>query len=92
MDKIRCKESVHNPGTTVTFHRCTRYAVRDGYCRQHHPDAVEARLKKSHETYQRRLAHDPLHLALQSIERLKAENATLKRQLVECYKARLRGL
>lgn len=43
-----CKEMVwqgmHN-------YQCSRKAVRDGWCKQHHPDAYEARRIKSHETW-----------------------------------------
>lgn len=28
-------------------HRCTREAVKDGVCKQHHPDAIWARREKS---------------------------------------------
>ena len=38
----RCKERVH-AARSFNGHPCSRKAVRDGYCKQHHPEAVKAR-------------------------------------------------
>jgi hypothetical protein len=40
---MRCKGKVRGSWSSV---QCSREAVRDGYCAQHHPDAVAARQKK----------------------------------------------
>lgn len=40
----RCKAHVYHPGRW-THSTCSRKAVSDGYCTQHHPD-TEARKKK----------------------------------------------
>lgn len=50
-DALQCKESVHDD-YGVGFHRCERRAVRDGFCKQHHPDAVKARRAKSDAKWQ----------------------------------------
>ena len=41
-DRVRCSERVFTSGAW-TAHPCSRWAVRDGFCKQHHPDAVKAR-------------------------------------------------
>jgi hypothetical protein len=46
----RCKEAVYAPGMFRSS-QCAKYAVKEGYCAQHHPDAVKARQEKSMETY-----------------------------------------
>jgi hypothetical protein len=45
-----CKEHIYQ-GFGVRPRRCSRAAVRDGYCKQHHPDAKAERNRKSHELY-----------------------------------------
>lgn len=50
---VYCKETVHPRGFTMARgFRCERKAVRDGYCKQHHPDAVAERRTKSNERYE----------------------------------------
>ena len=39
----KCNARVNDPGLWSRSHRCTRNAVIAGYCRLHHPDAVQAR-------------------------------------------------
>lgn len=34
-----------------TYRGCSRMAVKDGYCKQHHPDAVQARRDASERRY-----------------------------------------
>lgn len=41
--KPKCKQSVHTPGMSFRRNTCQRSAVKDGYCAQHHPDAVKAK-------------------------------------------------
>ena len=50
-----CKEMVHSGGRSVSFHQCSRKAVKDGYCRIHHPEAVKARQEKADERYREKL-------------------------------------
>ena len=51
MDKKKCKKIVYPKGRYGAFHPygCSRNAVKAGYCKQHHPDSVVARIKKSKE-------------------------------------------
>lgn len=47
MDK-KCKKKVWtgNRHTGLSSHQCTRKAIRDGYCKQHHPDEEKIRERK----------------------------------------------
>ena len=47
----RCKQMVTG-ATSFHRYRCSRYARKDGYCNQHHPDTVKKRRKKSDEAYE----------------------------------------
>ncbi len=46
--KEHCKEKVYD-SFSWRGRRCARYAKEDGYCKQHHPSAREARTKASKE-------------------------------------------
>ena len=46
-ERQQCKKDVLATGTWPRYYRCERWAVADGYCRQHSPEAVEARRQKS---------------------------------------------
>lgn len=48
-DSTRCSESVVDERGSI--HQCARKAVKDGVCKQHHPEAVAARAKKSQDAY-----------------------------------------
>lgn len=44
----QCKENVvRYDGLARYEHQCTRKAVRDGFCKQHHPDTVKERDAKA---------------------------------------------
>ena len=47
----KCKESVHDTGRGVGFHKCFNNAKKDGYCGIHHPDAVKRRREKNDALY-----------------------------------------
>lgn len=42
----KCSEWVYSEGRDVWGHQCSRKAVKDGYCLQHHPDSVAERRAK----------------------------------------------
>lgn len=68
------------------FHssRCSRKAVRDGWCKQHHPDAVKARQEKSEKEYREKWNKSPemcLQRALKRIGELELKIASLEEQL-----------
>jgi hypothetical protein len=50
----QCCESVRESGQWPRYHQCKRKAVKEGYCKQHHPDAVEARRYKAVARYEER--------------------------------------
>jgi len=82
-DKKRCKQEVASAGIWFRWHRCKKYAVKDGYCKQHHPDTVterqEKRDKKFDEQqkqstwYQLREAKKKITQLERKIERMKNE-------------------
>ena len=43
MTSDKCKETVFRQGGSFGGNRCSRKAVKDGFCKQHHPDAVAKR-------------------------------------------------
>ncbi len=51
----RCKETVWD-GSTWRHRKCLHDATRDGYCGQHHPDAVKRRRGKAEARYQKESA------------------------------------
>jgi len=48
MNKERCKERVFSGWNN---YQCSRKPVKDGYCKQHHPDTIKARKEKSEQKY-----------------------------------------
>jgi len=65
---MRCEEQVMKG-----FHsyRCKRNEWKDGYCKQHHPDTVEARRKKSKEKYEEQKKQSPYYKLREAVERIK---------------------
>ena len=73
----KCKEKVWSENGW-RMRRCSRNAVKDGYCNQHHPDAIKARRKKSEERYNEKLEQSPwrrLEKASDRINKLESELA-----------------
>ena len=73
LDVGQCKQSVGDRGGWH-WHTCRRKAVKDGYCKQHHPDRRLARQKANDEKYdkQRRVRALEIrapffHMTLQTI-------------------------
>ena len=80
MDKKPCKTLVTS-GCGFYSRGCCRYAVRDGYCKQHHPDSVMARAEKSSQKYRDDIANSTwakLARAENRIKELEAQIAKLK--------------
>ncbi len=69
MSDLNCKEQIFGD---YRYHRCSRRAKKDGYCMQHHPDAVKTRKEKSLKAYDEKRAKDPLVLAKVKIKELEA--------------------
>lgn len=78
MDPNKCKEQVRDGASYIDpYHQCHRKVVIDGYCRQHHPDAVTERRRKSKEEYDRKWAlrqepYDALKILHEIVLELKA--------------------
>jgi hypothetical protein len=85
MDANRCKKTVYSndPGD-FGGHQCWRKAIKDGYCKVHHPDAAKARREKSAKAYQEKWDKSPQMLLVKANERiveLEAENKLLREQI-----------
>ncbi len=76
--KTRCKETVQTPGM-MRYHRCTRNAVRDGFCNQHHPDSVKKRDEKANALYQEKLKLSPWSRLTVTSKKLAIARAGLQR-------------
>ena len=76
--KEKCKEKVWGGWS---YHPCLRNAVRDGYCKQHHPDSVKARKEKADARWEAKMQSSPLSRAMRRIEELEAEIERLKGKL-----------
>ena len=70
-ERERCKAQVSD---SVGWHhfQCSRYAVKDGYCKQHHPDAVAARQAESDRRAQERWVNDPINRMNRELTLLRA--------------------
>ena len=68
----RCKETVFRQGGSFRGGRCSRKAVKDGYCKQHHPDTVAQRTA---ETKARWKAEDQINEAKYARQQQQSEDA-----------------
>lgn len=74
-EQAQCSKRVYW-GTWGRSNPCSRKAVRDGFCAQHHPDATATRRATSERKYHEHVARMPesqLASALDKIARLQAE-------------------
>lgn len=77
LDPARCKEQVHEGGSWPRFRQCRLKHVRDGYCKQHHPEAVAARRAAADQRYKAQQENS----SWAQLERLKARHFRLKTAL-----------
>jgi ubiquinone biosynthesis protein UbiJ len=73
---------------------CSRYATKDGYCTQHHPDFLAERQAIRDEKWEEKKRNSPearLKRVVQENDKLKRENAALKLQLKNLQKKLLRN-
>lgn len=73
-----CKQDVTD-STGWHHYQCGRKASRDGYCGQHHPDAVKERAKKRWDKYDVEQARRDRERALASAERAVIDKAVALR-------------
>lgn len=74
----RCAKQVFD---NWSHRQCSRKAVKDGWCKQHHPDAAEERKQKSIERYEEKRKNEPLYRlarANEKIKQLEEENRKLR--------------
>ena len=68
-------------------HRCFRKTWKDGYCKQHHPDTVAERRRKSMEKWEEKRKQEPWYRLQRANERIKELEelvATLRSEKDEC--------
>lgn len=51
LDPTRCKAGVWGKERWATYSQCARKAVKDGWCKQHHPDAEAERSRVAKARY-----------------------------------------
>lgn len=85
MSKDKCKQTVYSKERygSLRGYQCSRKAVQDGYCKQHHPDNVKVRQEQNMQKYQERLNNLPIVSAQQRIERLEQQIRDLGKEPVE---------
>ena len=84
IDATRCKEWVNTGDSWSSGHQCRFKVWEDGYCRQHHPDTVSERRRKSNEKRAQEWANSPhvkLGTAEARVKELEAENERLREAL-----------
>jgi hypothetical protein len=87
----QCKERVWRDWSSSN---CARKAVKDGYCKQHHPDAVKERQEKASARWNEKVNNSDsakLKRALDTIEQLTRERDELEQDKAELVEA-LEGL
>ena len=80
----KCKERVQNEGRWPGSHQCSYKVWKDGYCKIHHPEMVEARRAAADKRYEEKrklLPSNQLYEAQKQINELKIENTMLRDQL-----------
>ena len=78
MNKSLCKARVGEPGRSMRTHQCQRKAQQDGWCWQHHPDAIAERDHQSKERWQREI--DSRSAPHRKLEQAQAEIVRLTKQ------------
>jgi len=60
VDPTRCKAGVYSNDRACIYSQCSRKAKEDGWCKQHHPDAVAKREAASDAKWQARFRKEEL--------------------------------
>jgi len=85
---MKCKKNVLVSGTYRSS-QCSRNAVKDGYCKQHHPDSVKLRREKSEKLHAKKLEKSPLRMAFKTIEQLRKRVKELEHNLVDWNRSQI---
>lgn len=83
----QCKHRVRMDTGFGRFRICSRIAVQDGYCKQHHPDAKKARLNASIARHKEKIERDPLTCAYKQVTALTSERDALAQRCERLEKA-----
>jgi hypothetical protein len=67
--KTHCKKLVHD-SFGFGHHECTRWAVKDGFCKQHHPDTVKEGDKARHAEWEENRKKEPWYVLAEVKEEL----------------------
>jgi len=75
----RCVQMVSGAGTWggLHRHRCTRKAIKDGFCKQHHPDTEKARREEADRQQRERMAYEARHRERQAVALLTSLGYTI---------------
>lgn len=90
IDESRCRATVYPNDKWGVFHghQCSRKMWRDRYCKQHHPDTVEARQAEATKRYEKKWNNSPQIQIVKARERLAALEAE---RAADCRAAYLQG-
>lgn len=83
MEEGRCKETVWDAKSWHKY-QCSRKAVKDGYCKQHHPDSVAERQRKAEAAYEEKRKKEPWFIVgelRKKVEQKDAEIAALNKTI-----------
>jgi hypothetical protein len=84
-DPTRCKQWFRPTNDGLRFPRmrqCNRKPVKDGYCKQHHPDAVAERQKKSEEHFRATSPYYQYQDLLDKYKKLEEKYKELEKKLM----------
>lgn len=83
----RCKTEVPQRGMAFArWAQCSRKSWKDGYCKQHHPDTVEARNIKLRKQYEEKQKNQPYYRLRNLIDQRRKElNELYQIASVETY-------
>lgn len=77
--KVKCKKRVPSPGMWMHDHQCTRYAVKDGFCKIHHPDAQKKRDEEAHKRQEEKWDNSPHQKLARALDKNSKLELTIKR-------------
>lgn len=80
----KCKEEVYK-SVSRRFYRCSRNAVSDGFCKQHHPETKKAHRAKADALYTAKRANNPYNIAIKRAEKTEQQRDALLLALKEAY-------
>ena len=80
VDPERCKAAVHDIGRGCGIHQCRRKIGRDGWCKQHHPEAEAARRQAASDRWDADIKAREDARRCKECPALRADLATVTRQ------------